>query len=345
MSMETVEAAVQWLSGGGLIGRNLTIVWHAGEPMVLPVDWYAEALDRIAAHTPIGTQIGHAFQTNGVLVTDAWCDFFRQRKISVGVSLDGPAIVHDHNRKTRQGGGTFKAAMAGFQKLRQAGLSPHVICVVTAQTLAHADEFIDFFEALDPPQLGLNFEETEGIHENSSLDGLSMDSLRPFLQRLVRRSFDKRRPRLREVDQLLAKLRAPSGRGPGRHQENQPFRIVTVDADGGIYTFSPELAGVAVGGFDGRPLGNVHHDPFEDVIAAKAFRVLHSEIQDGVDLCRETCPHFKLCGGGSPSNKLAEFGRFDVSETSYCRVAKKLLGDVILAEVEHRLATKQVIEL
>ncbi len=343
MSIETVEAAVRWMARGGLIGRELTIVWHAGEPMVLPVDWYARALDRIAAQTPKGVRIGHAFQTNGVLVTDAWCDFFRERQVSVGVSLDGPAIVHDHNRKTRQGGGTFRAALDGFQKLTDAGLSPHVICVVTAQTLAHTDEFIDFFEGLNPPQLGLNFEETEGIHANSSLDGLSPDALRPFLQRLVRHSLDRRRPRLREVEQLLAKLRAPSRQGPGRHQENQPFRIVTVDADGGIHTFSPELAGVAVGGFDGQALGNVHHHRFEDVLATAPFRALQTQIQDGVKLCRDTCPHFKLCGGGSPSNKLAEFGRFDVSETAYCRVAKKLLGDIILSEVEHRLAAKQVI--
>lgn len=345
MSMETVEAAMNWIVQNGLTRRELTVVWHAGEPMVLPPTWYFEAMARIATACPPEIQLSHAFQTNGVLVNDTWCDFFRTQKVSVGVSLDGPAVIHDAHRRTRNDRGSFAATLRGFRRLEAAGLNPHVIAVVSQQTLRYPDAFIDFFTDLAPVSLGLNFEETEGVNTRSSLDGAQHQAIEKFLCRLVDRSFETETLHLREVDQILSQLRAPVQIGSFRHQENDPFRIVTVDVEGGIHTFSPELAGVACPGFDGRPLGNVHNDSLEKIIAAPTFLRLRSEIDQGVDACREECKYFPICGGGGPSNKLAERQRFDVSETTHCRIARKLLGEIVLKRIEQDLSSDAAVLL
>ncbi len=58
-------------------GSHVTVIWHAGEPLVLPVSYYESAFQAIERIRPSGVSIQHAFQTNGTLVTKAWCDLFR----------------------------------------------------------------------------------------------------------------------------------------------------------------------------------------------------------------------------------------------------------------------------
>ena len=57
-------------------------------------------------------------QTNGTLIDDAWCAFFREWNAGVGVSIDGPRALHDRNRRTRSGAGTFDRTIAGIRRLR-----------------------------------------------------------------------------------------------------------------------------------------------------------------------------------------------------------------------------------
>jgi hypothetical protein len=47
--------------------------------------------------------------------------------------------------------------------------------------------------------------------------------------------------------------------------------------------------------------------------------------------------HFDLCLGGAPSNKLGETGRFDTTETLYCKLTKQTVIDVVLEELDHAL--------
>ena len=56
-----------------------------------------------------------AVQTNGTLIDDDWCTFFLQWHAGVGVSIDGPRELHDRNRRTRSGAGTFDRTIAGIR--------------------------------------------------------------------------------------------------------------------------------------------------------------------------------------------------------------------------------------
>lgn len=63
-------------------------------------------------------RIVNDIQTNGVLVDERWCQFFKQHGFFVGLSLDGPELLHNHYRKKRSGQGTFDKVMAAVEKLR-----------------------------------------------------------------------------------------------------------------------------------------------------------------------------------------------------------------------------------
>lgn len=337
MPMSIVSAAVRWLVENDLAGDGFTVVWHAGEPLVLTRDWYEEAFARVSESAP-GLAVRHAIQTNATLLDAVWARFLRQHDVSVGVSLDGPAHIHDAARRTRAGGGTHAAAMEGVARLREAGVPFHAIAVVGAAALSDPDGFISFFEALDATELGVNIEETEGVHNASSLTDDHAAALRSFLTRLVAHSAVHGRPRLREVRRLLGLLRSDAFGLGLRTQENVAFCIVTVDVGGGLHTYSPELAGAAVAGWDGQPLGNVAQNDLASILASSRFQRLAAAVERGVDGCRTTCAYFPICGGGAPANKIGETGRFDATETRHCVRSIQTMSEVVLSRLEHDLA-------
>jgi uncharacterized protein len=95
---------------------DFPIVLHGGEPLLWGIENFhqmAEACEGIASRT--GCEIPIAVTTNGVLIDDDWLDCFEARHISVAISLDGPAHIHDIHRRTFQGTGTH----AAVERLRE----------------------------------------------------------------------------------------------------------------------------------------------------------------------------------------------------------------------------------
>lgn len=96
-----------------LAGYSLSdfpIVLHGGEPLLWGVanfHRFADACEAISSRT--GCAIPIAVTTNGVLIDDEWLNCFEAHDISVAISLDGPAHIHDAHRRTFQGTGTHAA--------------------------------------------------------------------------------------------------------------------------------------------------------------------------------------------------------------------------------------------
>jgi uncharacterized protein len=345
LDISTVEATLRNILDSGLLGPELTVIWHAGEPLVVPPRFYAEAFERIATLVGDRTAVSHSIQTNGTLIDDAWCDLFRTWSVRVGISLDGPAPLHDRHRKTRSGRGTHRNVMRGVRRMIQAGLPFYVIAVVTADALDEPDAILDFFQESGIRDIALNVEEQEGINPCSSLAGAE-DRVSAFYRRVFERvATSDGRLRVREFDQARdAILRGLPGFkiGEKRYVSNEQFRpleITTVDCEGNFSTFSPELLGQTHQRFDGFALGNVHRDRLIDVLGTPRFRELFGAILAGVEQCARDCPYYLLCGGGAPANKLFENGRFDSTETAFCRNAIQRPLDVAL-EVLESIANK-----
>src|SRR5579859_4100460 len=75
------------------IGERVTVVWHAGEPLVLGPEYYEAAFTCISEKCPKNLTVQQSFQTNGMLIDDAWCDLFERWDVSLGVSIDGPKNI------------------------------------------------------------------------------------------------------------------------------------------------------------------------------------------------------------------------------------------------------------
>jgi len=335
ITSETLEKVFNWTFSSGLVRQPFTLLWHAGEPMVLPASFYEEATLLLERCNTSGFEITQSFQTNATLVNDAWCDFIRRRNVQVGVSVDGPDFLNDRNRTTRNGGGTLERVLRGMQLLRDHDIFFDVITVLTSTSLDYPDELFDFYIEHGITDVAFNVEEIEGPHVTSSLAGSGMEPrFRRFYSRFMDLALSSDPPlRVREFEASRSSIARPEQLSM-RTQENRPFGILNVDCAGNFSTYSPELLGLSSPRLGNFALGNVETDSLDSVLAMPRFVALDDEIRRGVDLCKDSCRYYPFCGGGPPGNKYFENGDFATTETLSCRLHKKATFDIALDKFE-----------
>jgi uncharacterized protein len=311
-------------------------VWHAGEPLVLPVEFYRNAFGRIDALKPAELRVAHSIQTNGTLIDDAWCDFFAEHHINIGVSIDGPERLNDRNRVTRAGRGTFEKTIAGIRLLRRHEVPFHVISVLSLDSMRAPAEMFDFYVSEGIEQVCFNVEESEGDHVSQSFaeSGVEAAYYR-FLSEFWRLSsaMPGKITFIREIEHALQQVIRPKD-APFGNQLVEPFAITSMDWAGNISTFSPELLGLKNMKYGDFLLGNINRDRLVDMPRRANFARMLEDIEAGVAMCRDGCEYFSVCGGGEPVNKLAENGTFISTETAYCRLTKMRATDLVLDALE-----------
>ncbi len=337
---DLIEPIFRRIFESPFVGEGFTVCWHAGEPLAVPIAFYEDAFERIAAaarrYARGDVRIVQSVQTNAVPINQAWCELFQRYSVQVGVSVDGPAFVHDAHRKTRAGAGSHAAAMRGVELLQSNGVPFNVIAVVSEASLDHPDEIFAFFNERGMTDVGFNMEETEGVNTASTLDaGPSSDRYRAFMKRIYELTeAGSGEFKLREFEALANMIYYDQRL---THTDmNAPFAIVNFDYQGNFSTFDPEMLGVATERYGKFVLGNVRDDSLASVCTGDAFRRIYGDMRSGVDRCRAECEYFGVCGGGTGSNKYWENGTFDSTETNACRHRVMTVTDIVVRALERK---------
>lgn len=126
---------------------NVLFLWHGGETMMRPLSFYQKAL-QLQKKYARGRMIDNAFQTNGTMLTDEWCRFFKENNWLVGVSIDGPKEVHNAYRQNRLGQPSFDQVMCGINLLNKHGVMWNAMAVVNDLNVKHPQEFYRFFKSI-----------------------------------------------------------------------------------------------------------------------------------------------------------------------------------------------------
>ena len=329
LSFEHAETIFKKLFSFPTIRDCVTVVWHAGEPLVLPIEYYERMFKMVKCLAPPNLQIRHDIQTNGTLISRQWCDFIKKWDVNIGVSIDGPAELHNIYRKQRDGSGSFERAHQGMRLLQQAGIPFHLISVLTVESMQEPEKLLQFYSDNGVEYVCFNIEEQEGANNRSKLvESQTADALyRTFLARFVELAVAAERHfGIRELENAIGAIRALDCT---RNGQAEPFRIVSVDCDGNISTFSPELLGLQHETYGSFCFGNLLEDSFDEIADRIEKSRLYADIEAGISRCAEACAYYKLCGGGSPSNKIYENGTAASTETTYCRAFQRSI-DVTL---------------
>lgn len=144
MSDELLEKFIREYIDSQTTGEVL-FTWHGGEALLRQPDFYRKAV-ALQKKYGSGRHIANCIQTNGTLLTDEWCHFFRENHWLVGVSIDGPQTFHDHYRMDRHGMPSFQHVMQGIELLNKYGVDWNAMAVVNDYNGDHPLEFYHFFK-------------------------------------------------------------------------------------------------------------------------------------------------------------------------------------------------------
>ena len=128
--------------------NEVTFAWQGGEPTLMGVDFFRQAIRYQQKYRRPGMQIQNSFQTNATLLDDEWGEFFKRNKFLIGVSIDGPPEIHDKYRYDKRGRPSSEQVIRGLRILQKHKVDYNILCVVNKHNAEYPKEVYTYFKGL-----------------------------------------------------------------------------------------------------------------------------------------------------------------------------------------------------
>jgi uncharacterized protein len=109
------------------------------------LDFFRRSIEYAQKYKRSNQALQHTMQTNGVLLDDEWCEFFKEHNFLIGISFDGTPEMHDTYRVDKGGQPTFDRVMRGLNYLKKHDVDFNILCTVHAANVEHPAEVYRFF--------------------------------------------------------------------------------------------------------------------------------------------------------------------------------------------------------
>ena len=324
MSDEVFSAAVQRIRRHCQRSnqRSVTIILHGGEPCLLGPQRIAARCRALRHALENLVRVRLVIQTNGTLLDDEWAEVFRDNHIEVGVSIDGPAALHDIYRVDHRGRGSYALVEKGLEVLREAGVAFSILSVI--QLGASGLDVHRHLLGLGPAALSYLLPDFTHDDIGPVRDRYGPTPVADFLLPIVD-DWLASGPSGIQIDILWSVARLVLG-GDSRLDlfGNSPLRFVFVEADGAIEGL--DVLRACGRGMSRTNLDVLRHD-FIDIAAASELH--RSTIFIGMPLPRDcqACPEAKTCAGGYLPHRYSSARGFD-NPSVWCADLLALFGRI-----------------
>ncbi|MHC4445854.1 MAG: anaerobic sulfatase maturase [Planctomycetota bacterium] len=147
MSDETLEEYVkQYIEAQPEGMKEINFAWQGGEPTLMGIEFFERAIELQKKYCPADKTFSNSIQTNGTLLDDAWGEFLKTNNILVGLSIDGPADLHDKYRYDKQHKPSFDPMMRGMKFLQKHGVDFNALTVVNSHNGNHPGRVYRFLK-------------------------------------------------------------------------------------------------------------------------------------------------------------------------------------------------------
>lgn len=176
MSDELLERYIEdYIHAQPVESEVVTFAWQGGEPSLLGISFFEKVISLQKKYQRPNQQIQNSFQTNGTLLTDEFCSFFKRHNFLIGVSIDGPEELHNSYRKDKAGKGTHSKVLRGIELLKGHQVEFNTMTVINSVNAPHPEKVYNFLKSL-----GSTFMQFIPIVEKSG-DKVSKRSVKPEL--------------------------------------------------------------------------------------------------------------------------------------------------------------------
>lgn len=310
MPFEVLEALTR--QNISMHGRDTVIefAWHGGEPLLAGLDFFHEAVN-LQKKYGTGRKILNTIQTNGTLLNDEFCKFFKENNFLLGISIDGPEEFHNVYRKN-----SFAQVSMALKLLKKYNIPFNTLTAVNninshdpRKLYLFLREFSDYIQFLPVVEFlpseyekndGQNFATPSGIYFSRNDKHVTYFSVEPiqwgkFLCEIFDLwcKYDIGKKHVQLIDTAFENLR------------NIPCSLCVhnpicghsgcIEANGDLYSCDRYA-------FPSYYLGNILNTNLEKLMELNKEFGFH-KIYGLPDDCFN-CPYMKLCLGGCPKDRL-----------------------------------------
>jgi uncharacterized protein len=275
--------------------------WQGGEPTLMGLEFFQKVTTFQQRHGRPGTRVANGLQTNGVLIGDEFAEHLARYHFLVGLSLDGPAEMHDRYRRYPGGGGAHADVASALRRLQSHGVEVNVLVLVSKANVEHAAQVYRYVT-----DLGIRYLQFIPCLE---VDGtgtplpyaISGEEWGRFLVEIfdIWHDGDTRRVSVRDFDAVMGFLLDGSYSSCTLGGRCDHYFVVehTGDVFPCDFFVEPDLK-----------LGNVMTDSWQK-LAASPVRSRFAGRKSQWPAACQSCAYLPVCSGDCPKHRLAPDGR------------------------------------
>jgi uncharacterized protein len=285
--------------------------WQGGEPALMGLDFYKKTIELQQEYANSCGQVSNSLQTNAILLDDKWCQFLRENKFLVGISIDGPKELHDYYRLDLGGHGTFDKVMRAIELCKEHEVEFNSLTLLNNITADYPDEIFDFLVNLDIRYMQF-IPCVETDPETNEVMDFSVSPIQygKFLCRIFDRwmKLGPQNLSVRNFDSILSFYIS------GRHTictfDRQCEHYIVIEHNGDVFPcdffVDPKWR-----------LGNIIETPIEELAADAAKLDL---MQNKRRICKKcfACRHLAVCWGGCLKDRAALNPQNYTCESYFC---------------------------
>lgn len=299
----------------GIHGNKAEIefAWHGGEPTLAGIHFFKKAIG-LQQKYGAGRKILNTLQTNGTLLDDEWCQFFRDEEFRIGISIDGPERLHNIYRRDPSGNGSFQKVMDAIALLRKHNVPYNTLTTVNASNAPYGREVYNFLRDISDYMQFLPVVECIGANSNIELppgiytpDTPKIREVAPFTTpaagygEFLCEVFDQWRTRDigRKFVQIFEATVGNMTRRPAGLCVHEAVcgHCGVVEKGGDIYRCDRFV-------FDQYHIGNILEKPLEEMMQTNR-RFGEYKLESLPSKCLH-CDVVELCFGGCPKDRIVE---------------------------------------
>jgi uncharacterized protein len=283
---------------------EVTFAWQGGEPTLMGLDFFRLAMQFQQKYQRPGMHIQNTLQTNGTILDDEWCSFFREHHFLIGLSLDGPRAMHDAYRVDKGGKPTFDRVMEGVAMLKKHGVEFNILTTLHAANVDHPSEVYHFlrdevgtqymqFIPIVEPEKETHLQGEDAVTNRSVTARQYGDFLIAIFDEWVRRDVGRVYVQIFEVA-LAAWVGAPKGLCIF---EETCGAALAMEHNGDVYSCDHFVEPTY-------KLGNLKQRPLLAMVNSQQQYQFGQAKRDTLPrYCRE-CPVLFVCNGGCPKDRI-----------------------------------------
>ncbi len=279
-------------------GEIVRFSWHGGEPTILGLDYFRRIVELQHKHAPSNKRVVNGLVTNGTLLDNEWCEFLTREGFSVGLSLDGPAELHDGYRVSKNEKPTHELVMRGFGLLRKHGVSCDVLCVVHDENARAPTKVYRFFKEIGATYVGFLPLVARGDEGSSKagnhtvraddygcfLTTIFDEWIRNDIGRILIQNFDEAARSIRGLEHALCIFRETCG------------DIPALEHNGDLYSCDHFVESDHL-------LGNIRESALGEMLHSTVHEAFGDSKRDSLPRYCLECDVLAMCNGGCPKDR------------------------------------------